>query len=202
MRTAKERLQRGVEELERWVQELLRALEESQCAGKRQAAPFSRCSPKAHPDKPGRKAGTNNGRRDRKQIGEQGLAIARGQLEARLDRIQNRNYRAAANQRLANHLRTERNAMFTFLYCPGLEATNYCAEQAIRPMAVTRKVWGGNRTEQGARTQSVLVSILQTCRQLLRPATAFLEQLLHMPKAQSLELTPPHTRSTNACGLH
>jgi hypothetical protein len=179
---AQERLQRGVEELERRVQELLRALEESQCAGKRQAAPFSRRSPKAHPDKPGRKAGANYGRRNRKQIGEQGLAIARGQLEARLDRIQSRNYRAAANQRLANHLRTERNAMFTFLYCPGLEATNYCAEQAIRPMVVTRKVWGGNRTEQGARTQSVLVSILQTCRQLLRPGPLFWSNSSTCPK--------------------
>jgi hypothetical protein len=49
--------------------------------------------------------------------------------------------------------------MFTFLYCPGLDATNYRAEQAIRPMVVTRKFWGGNRTEQGAHTQSVLVSV-------------------------------------------
>jgi len=98
-------------------------------------------------------------RRDRNLIGKQGLAIARGRLEARLDRVLNRNYRAPANQRLANHLRRERDAMFTFLYCPGLDATNYRAEQAIRPMVVTRKVWGGNRTEKGAYTQGVLVSI-------------------------------------------
>jgi transposase len=129
-------------------------------------------------------------RRDRNLIGKQGLAIARGRLEARLDRVLNRNYRAPANQRLANHLRRERDAMFTFLYCPGLDATNYRAEQAIRPMVVTRKVWGGNRTEKGAHTQSVLVSILQTCRQQLRPATAFLQQLLHLPKPQTLELIP------------
>ena len=57
------------------------------------------------------------------------------------------------------HLRRERDAMFTFLYCPGLDATNYRAEQAIRPMVVTRKFWGGNRTEQGAHTQSVLVRV-------------------------------------------
>jgi len=130
-------------------------------------------------------------RRDQNQISEPGLAIARGKLEARLDRELKRSYRSPQNQRLANHLRRERDAMFTFLYCPGLEATNYRAEQAIRPMVVTRKVWGGNRTEQGARTQSVLVSILQTCRQQLRPATTFLEKLLHSPKPQVLDLTPP-----------
>ena len=122
------------------------------------------------------------------------MAIARGQLEARLDRTLNRNYRSPTNQRLANHLRRERDAMFTFLYCPGLDATNYRAEQAIRPMVVTRKVWGGNRTEQGANTQSVLVSILQTCRQQFRPATAFLQQLLYLSKPKALELIPPSTR--------
>jgi len=130
-------------------------------------------------------------RRDQNEISEPGLAIARGKLEARLDRELERSYRSPQNQRLANHLRREREAMFTFLYCPELEATNYRAEQAIRPMVVTRKVWGGNRTEQGARTQSVLVSILQTCRQQLRPTTVFLEKLLHSPKPQVLDLTLP-----------
>jgi hypothetical protein len=52
------------------------------------------------------------------------LAIARGQLEARLDQTLNRSYRSPANQRFAKHLRREREAMFTFRRCPGLEATN------------------------------------------------------------------------------
>jgi transposase len=133
-------------------------------------------------------------RRDQGQIGAQGLAIARGRLEAHLDRVLSRNYRAPANRRLANHLLRERDAMFTFLYCPGLDATNYRAEQAIRPMVVARKVWGGNRTERGAYSQSVLVSILQTCRQQCRPATAFLQQLLHLPKPKALELSPTTPR--------
>ena len=133
-------------------------------------------------------------RRDQNQISERGLAIARGQLEARLDRTLDRSYRSPTNRRFANHLRREREAMFTFLYCPGLEATNYRTEQAIRPMVVTRKVWGGNRTANGAHTQSVLVSILQTCRQQLRPATGFLERLLHLRTPQALDLTPPAPR--------
>ena len=29
---------------------------------------------------------------------------------------------------------------------------------------VNRKVWGGNRTEAGARAQSVLLSVIETCR--------------------------------------
>jgi transposase len=57
-----------IEGLERRVQELRRALEEAQRAGKRQAAPFSRRRPKAHPAKPGRKAGVRYGRRCRRPI--------------------------------------------------------------------------------------------------------------------------------------
>ena len=136
-------------------------------------------------------------RRDRNQIGEQGLAVARGRLEAHLDCALNRHYRSPANRRLANHLRRERDAMLTFLSCPGLEATNYRAEQAIRPMVVARKVWGGNRTSKGAHIQSVLVSILQTCRQQLRPAVPFLQQLLHLPKPKVLDLIPATTRQTH-----
>jgi len=82
----------------------------------------------------------------------------------------------------------------TFLYSPGLDATNYRAEQAIRPMVVTRKVWGGNRAERGAHSQSVLVSILQTCRQQLRPVVPFLQQLLHLPNPKVLDLIPATTR--------
>lgn len=119
--------------------------------------------------------------------------MARGRLEARLDLVLHRNYSAAANRRLAKALRRERDAMFAFLLCPGLDAADNRAGQAIRLTVVKRKVWGGNRTEKGAHAQSVLASILQTCRQQCRPATAFIEQLLHLPKPQALELILPTT---------
>ena len=130
-------------------------------------------------------------RRDQGQISPHGLAVARGQLEARLDRVLEKRTRSPANRRLANHLVREREAVFTFLYCPGLEATNWRAEQAIRPMVVTRKVWGGNRTATGARTQSILLSILETCRQQNRPVLPLLERLLCSPRPRVLDLTTP-----------
>ena len=125
-------------------------------------------------------------------MSEVGLAITLGKLEARLDRALDKSYRWPANQRLANHLLRERQAIFTFLYCPGLDATNYRAEQAIRPMVVTRKVWGGNRTQRGAQTQSILVSLLQTCRQQGRPVVPVLEQLLRSPNPEAIDLTTPY----------
>jgi hypothetical protein len=85
-------------------------------------------------------------RRQQEQIGDQGVAVARGRLEARLDRSLQRCYRSLRDRRLTNHLLRERDARFTFLNRRGLEARHWRAEQAFRPMVVARKVWGGNRT--------------------------------------------------------
>lgn len=130
-------------------------------------------------------------RRQQEQISDHGVAVARGRLEARLDRSLQRCYRSLRNRRLANHLLRERDALFTFLNCPGLEATNWRAEQAIRPMVVARKVWGGNRTPRGAQTQSILLSFLQTCRQQLQPASPLIQNLLCSSQPKVLGLAAP-----------
>jgi hypothetical protein len=76
-----------------------------------------------------------------------------------------RPYRDSANRRLAKHLQHERPYIFTYLYCLGLDATNNVAERAVRTLIGARKNWGGNRTQNGARVQAVLTSILQTAKQ-------------------------------------
>ena len=43
-------------------------------------------------------------RRQQRQISEQGLAVARGRLEVRMDRALERRYRSPQNRRLANHV--------------------------------------------------------------------------------------------------
>jgi hypothetical protein len=50
------------------------------------------------------------------------------------------------NRRLLDHLARERDHLFTFLRVPGVQATNWRAEHAIRPAVVCHKAWGGNRT--------------------------------------------------------
>jgi transposase len=69
------------------------------------------------------------------------------------------------NRRLLGHLSNERAHMFTFLTEPGVQATNWRAEQALRPAIVNRKNWGGNRTPNGARTQQITISVIRTARQ-------------------------------------
>ena len=79
---------------------------------------------------------------------------------------------------MAKHLAKHRNQLFTFLDHPGIDATNWRAEQAIRPAVVNRKVWGGSRTLNGANAQSILISVWRTCLQQHRDALAFLSQTL------------------------
>src|ERR1700722_17075057 len=104
-------------------------------------------------------------RHKRGEISEHGLRIAIGKLETKLDRMLETRRRNPANRRLGRPLQHELLWLFTFLSCPGLDATNNAAERAIRGMVIARKVWGGNRTWEGARTQQILVSVLRTCWQ-------------------------------------
>jgi len=86
--------------------------------------------------------------------------------------------RAGANETLANHLWNHFASWFTFLTSAAVPATNWEAEQAIRPAVVNRKVWGGNRTEAGAQAQGILSSVLQTCKKQGKVALDFVSQTL------------------------
>lgn len=120
------------------------------------------------------------------EVSLHGLAVARGRLEARLDRTLAGRITHPPNRRFAQHLLRERDSLFTFLARDDVEATNWRAEQAIRPAVVTRKVWGGNRTWAGARTQQILATVLRTCQQQGRDALAVFGQMLRQAKPRSL----------------
>jgi len=127
-------------------------------------------------------------RHRRGEISAPGLAVARGRLEARIDRLLAGRLTHPANRRFAKHLAHEREALLTFVGRDDVEATNWQAEQAIRPAVVTRKICGGNRSAQGARAQQILASLLSTCQQQHRDACALLEALLRRPEPRALAL--------------
>lgn len=120
-------------------------------------------------------------RRDATAISAHGLASARGRLLARLTRLIHTAPALAATQRFAAHLATEFPAVFAFLWAPEVDATNWRAEQAIRPAVVTRKICGGNRTRRGADTQQVLASVVRTARQRRLDLSAVFTTLLRTP---------------------
>jgi hypothetical protein len=92
-------------------------------------------------------------------ISRHGLAMARGRLENQLADLVFPPKTNAANERLSQHLWAHRDELFPFLRQPGLDATNWRAELAIRFGVLLRKVWGGSRTWAGARAQSVLMLV-------------------------------------------
>ena len=85
-------------------------------------------------------------------VSAHGLAVARGQYAERLGRLLERPVRASRPiALLQQHLITEFESVFSFLFDPTLDATNWRAEHALRPAVVTRKqCGGGNRTQRGA----------------------------------------------------
>jgi transposase len=108
--------------------------------------------------------------RDRHQTGKVSdgeLAVGVVELEARVGLLLARpTIVHAGNRRLLKHLRREQDHLFTFLRHPELDipATNWRAEQGIRPAVMIRKTWGGNATWKGARTQECLMSVCRTGR--------------------------------------
>lgn len=89
-------------------------------------------------------------------------------------------------RRLVAHLSREADALFSFLIHPDVDATNWRAEQAIRPAVVNRKVWGGNRTWRGAATQSRIMSVLRTATQQGVDPITFLAGHARAPTAATL----------------
>jgi transposase len=97
----------------------------------------------------------------------------------------------AGNERLASFLDFHIGEVFNYLRCPALDATNWRAEQAIRPAVVNRKVWGGNRTPAGAQAQGVLASVLRTAAQRGLQALDFLSATLRAPAGRAPRLIAP-----------
>jgi len=129
-------------------------------------------------------------RRDGDEISPHGLRVARGQIAARLDRILAMRLSHEANRRFQGHLARHADQLLTFLYRDDLEATNWMAEQAIRPAVLFRKVSGGHRSPAGARTHDVLTSVFRSCRQRVVDALALSVQALRAPQPEVIQLAP------------
>lgn len=100
------------------------------------------------------------------RVSSHGVAVARGHLIERMSRRLARPGTLSDVRRFAAHLAVEWPALFTVLFDPtAIDATNWRAEQALRPAVVTRNACGGNRSSAGAQTQQILASVLRTAQQ-------------------------------------
>ena len=62
-------------------------------------------------------------------------------------------------QRLIKRFRRHQDELFTFLDQPDVPFDNNAAERSIRPAVILRKNSNGNRSQQGASTQAILMSV-------------------------------------------
>ncbi|MGH7185872.1 MAG: IS66 family transposase [Pseudomonadota bacterium] len=85
-------------------------------------------------------------------------------LNARLARLASEDYDDADARRLANRLHKHAEHIFTFLDYADVPFENNFAERQIRPAVIIRKNSLSNRSDRGAATQSVLMSVFRTLK--------------------------------------
>jgi transposase len=105
--------------------------------------------------------------RDQRDAGLRSLRSTRihaGKLTGRITRLCKPLKRHPANERLAAFLYRHAGQLFTYLRHPDTDATNWRGEHAMRYAVVNRKVWGGNRTGNGANVQAILMSVLRSLK--------------------------------------
>jgi transposase len=85
-------------------------------------------------------------------------------IHRRLCRLADAGYADADTVRLANRISKYRDQLFTFLDTPGVPPDNNHAERQIRPAVIIRKNSLCNRSEKGAATQAILMSIYRTLK--------------------------------------
>lgn len=92
-------------------------------------------------------------------------ARRRQRLHARLDELMATPWKDKQARRLLKRFRRHRRDLFTFLDDAAVPFDNNAAERAIRPAVIIRKNSYGNRSQRGADTQAVLMSIYRTLKQ-------------------------------------
>lgn len=85
-------------------------------------------------------------------------------LEKRLAALADSEFADADAARLAHRLARHRDQLLTFLHKPDVPADNNHAERQIRPAVIIRKNSQSNRSDDGAATQAILMSIYRTLR--------------------------------------
>jgi transposase len=121
-----------------------------------------------------------------RDLGARRRRAAVADLTERVELLSERAHPHEECRKLVAHLTKEIPALFTFLTRPNVDATNWRAEQAVRPAVVNRKVWGGNRTWRGAATQGRMMSVLRTATQRHVDAIDYLARLARAPTRDTI----------------
>jgi transposase len=98
----------------------------------------------------------------KKELKPKDFERLKSRLYLRLDQFLNTKYKSDDGKRLIKRLKRHRNELFTFLEYEGVSPYNNHAEQQMRKPVFTRKISQQNRSDQGAKTQSVLMTLFRS----------------------------------------
>lgn len=82
----------------------------------------------------------------------------------KLTKIIQTNYHNEDAKRIQYRIKQQGKNLLTALLYEDVPLTNNFAERAIRPLVVTRKISGGSKTRQGAKTHMINMSVIQTIK--------------------------------------
>ena len=101
-----------------------------------------------------------------------------------LEKISTRHYQFQDTKRVQTYLKNLGDNLLTALLYENVPLTNNSAEQAARQIVIGRKISGGSRSKEGAKTHAVNMSIMQTILKQKLPLFATLESYLleELPK--------------------
>jgi len=128
---------------------------------------------------------------ERAELSVESFASRRALLDHRRDELLAAPWENVNARRLIKRLRRYCDALFTFLDHEGVPSDNNRAEREIRPAVIIRKNSLGNRSENGAQVQAVLMSIYRTLK--LRgqePLNTLVDALKHYVRTGSLPPLP------------
>ena len=127
----------------------------------------------------------------REEVPAEEYASRRARSTARLDELIATDWEDKDAKRLIKRLRRHRDESLTFLDEPEVPFDNNHGERGIRPAVMIRKDSFGNRSDRGADTQAVLMSVYRTLQRRGRaPLKTVVDALATYLKTGKLPLLP------------
>jgi transposase len=97
-----------------------------------------------------------------------------------------RRYTSKRNLSFAKSLNEHRDQILPILVQREFPGTNNLAERQIKYLILLRKIMAGNKTDKGAITAAILLSLVATCRQQGTCLTDVIEDILRAPIGQAV----------------
>lgn len=113
-----------------------------------------------------------------KPFQQQEREIAHEYFKKQIADIINANYQYKDSKEIQTRIANQNINLITALLYPNVPLTNNLAERQLRPMVVTRKISGGSRSWEGAKTHAVNMSVFQSLRLQQAPLVPALKNIV------------------------